>query len=276
MNSPIPTTRWQPTQVEEAVRERILSLAYAPAAWEQKVKLAAAFRALTHVGMVQGLYEGTYGHISLRVPGAADYFWVNPWATPFAQLTTDDMVLLSGQGEIIEGAAMHNFAAFFTHSSIHAARPDVNCIVHTHPCAGSAFAALGLELQPIDQIGCSFFEDVALHEEYSGIIAERSQSEDIVRSLGNKHALILVNHGLLTCGSTVEQAVISMYELERTCDIQLRALASGRPPRLIPPDAARQVRSIRTRPGRYKGEWNLLMRELDSKGHQYVGTKRPR
>ena len=275
MNSPVPTTRWKPTPIDDAVREKILSIAYAPAAWEQKVKLAAAFRILAHVGMVGGVYEGTYGHISLRVPGAPEYFWVNPWGVPFAHLTTDDMVLLSGKGEIVEGAAMHNFAAFYTHSSIHAARPDIHCVAHTHPRAGTAFAALGLDMHPIDQIGCSFFEDLALHEEYSGIIAERGQSEDIVRSLGDKHALILVNHGLLTCGTTIEQAVISMYELERTCDVHLRVLATGQTPRLIPPDAARQVRSIRTRPNRYLGEWNMMVRQLDSNGQQYIGSKRP-
>jgi len=180
-------------------------------------------------------------------------------------------VLISGKGQIVEGQNMHNFAAFFIHASIHEARPDINCVCHTHAGAACAFAALGELLQPIDQIGCSFFEDHALHSAYTGIVAERNQGEAMVESLGDKRAMILVNHGLLTTAGTVEQAVIDMYELERTCDVQLRALGTGRPLKLIAPDYARQVRSIRTRPGRYKAEWQMLMRELARTNPGYEG-----
>jgi ribulose-5-phosphate 4-epimerase/fuculose-1-phosphate aldolase len=273
MSSQPAQVQWRPAELDPAEKARVLALANEPQAIEAKTKLAAGFRVLAQVGVVHGLYQGLYGHISLRVPTAPEYFWVNPLAVPFAEMTADDLVLISGKGELVEGQNMHNFAAFFIHASIHAARTDINCVCHTHAGSACAFAALGEQLQPIDQIGCAFFEDHALHSAYTGVVAERSQGEAMVESLGDKRALILVNHGLLTGASTVEQAVIDMYELERTCDVQLRALATGRPLKLIPPEYARQVRSIRTRPGRYKAEWHMLMRELDRLNPGYAGKK---
>jgi ribulose-5-phosphate 4-epimerase/fuculose-1-phosphate aldolase len=251
---------WQPGTLDARERERVLALADSAEAREQRDKLVAGFHVLARVGVVQGLYQGLYGHMSARVPHAPDYFWVNPIGVPFGDLVADDLVLISGAGELVRGAGMHNFAAFFIHSAIHRARPDVACVVHHHPRAGCAFAALGILMEPVDQVGCSFFEDHDLHVEYSGIVAEHEQAQDIVRSLGDKRALILVNHGLLTCASTIEQAVIDMYEMERTCDVLLRTLATGREFRVIPADAARQVRAIRTAPPRYRAEWMLLMR----------------
>lgn len=252
-----------PRIAEPSEKKRVLALVESDAAREQQCKLANAFRVLAHVGMVHGLYEGLYGHISMRVPGAPDYFWVNPIGVPFAHMTTADLVLIGADGELIVGSSMHNFAAFLIHSFIHRARPDINCVVHHHPRAACAFSALGVELLPIDQVGCSFFEDHAVHAEYTGIIAEDGQAASIVRALGQRRALILMNHGALTCASSIEQATIDMYELERTCDVQLRALATGKTLQLIPKEAARQVREIRTAPRRYRAEWMLLMRMLD-------------
>ena len=265
MNDQQPQPPWTPTALAAEERERVLALAAAPGAQAERQKLAAGFRVLAEVGVVQGLYQGLYGHISARVPNAPEYFWVNPIGVPFAAMTQDDLVLLSADGAIVSGAGMHNFAAFFIHSAIHRARSDVNCVVHHHPAAACAFSALGLLLQPIDQVGCTFFEDHALHLNYSGIVAEEEQAADIVRALGDKRALILSNHGALTCSSTIEQAIIDMYELERTCDVQLRAMAAGGALRLIDAEAARQVRSIRTAPRRYRAEWAMLMRQLAAK-----------
>lgn len=254
---------WAPRVAEPAEKQRILALIQSDAAREQQHELANAFRVLAHVGMVHGLYEGLYGHISVRVPGAPEYFWVNPIGVPFAHMTPADLVLIGADGELIVGSSMHNFAAFLIHSFIHRARPDINCVVHHHPRAACAFSALGTELLPIDQVGCSFFEDHAVHAEYTGIVAEEDQAASIARALGQRRALILMNHGALTCAASIEQATIDMYELERTCDVQLRALAAGKPLKLIPEEAARQVRAIRTAPRRYRAEWQLLMRLLD-------------
>lgn len=253
-----------PQPLADDERRRVIEIARRPEAIEEKTRLAAAFRILVRMGVVQGLYQGLYGHITLRVPGAPEYFWVNSLAKRFNRTTVDDLLLVASTGEVVEGEPRAlNRAAFLIHSAIHRARPDVNCAAHTHPPAGGAFAALGVPLQPIDQVGCIFFEDHAVFTDYSGVVAEEEQGEDIARALGTKRALILTNHGLITCGRTVPEAVLDMCELERTCDIQLRALSTGRPLQAILPEAARQVRSIRSNPRRYEHEWSLIVAELD-------------
>lgn len=261
--SPTGDSPFKPLPIDENERRRVLGIAGSPEALEAREELAASFRILHRLGMVAGLYQGLYGHITLRVPGAPEYFWVNSLARRFNDTRPEDLILLGSRGQVVEGEPRAvNFAAFYIHSAIHRARADVNCVAHTHPRAGCAFAALGVELQPIDQVGCVFFEDHAIHSDYSGVIADTSQSNAIVRSLGDRRAAILVNHGLITCGPSIAHAVIDMYELERTCDIQLHALAAGRELSLIPPEAARQVRSIRTDPRRYRHEWRVMLREL--------------
>src|SRR5947208_16805277 len=81
-------------------------------------------------------------------------------------------------------------------------------------------------------------------------------------AVAEQRALILANRGLLTCAPTVEQALIDMLDFERTCAVNLRALATGRPLRPIPPEAARQARAVQTQPGRWPFQWRALVREL--------------
>src|SRR4051812_16134963 len=119
-------------------RDRILQLADSPLARAERIKLAAAYRIIARMG----LDDGIAGHISLRLPGAPDYFWVNQFGLLFNEVRADNLVLVNAEGEIVQGGPMINLAGFHIHSAIHAARPDVNCACHTHPPAGSAYSAM--------------------------------------------------------------------------------------------------------------------------------------
>jgi ribulose-5-phosphate 4-epimerase/fuculose-1-phosphate aldolase len=246
-------------------KQRVLRLADAPEARRARVKLAAAYRLIAE----RGLDDGIAGHISLRVPGAPNHFWVNPFGLLFREVTADNLVLINDRGQILAGGTLINYAAFCIHAAIHHARPDVDCAVHTHPPAGTAYGALGIPLDPLDQTGCSFFEEHAVYCEYDGIVVDPRQAAGIVAALGNKRALILANHGLLTCAPSVEQALIDMIDLERTCAINLRAMATGRPLRVIPPEAARQARAVLTQPGRWPFLWQALVRDLNRRQTDY-------
>ncbi|MBI2824898.1 MAG: class II aldolase/adducin family protein [Planctomycetia bacterium] len=240
-------------------KRRIIALAGTPESRRERVKLAAAYRILAR----RGLDDGLAGHISLRVPGAPEYFWVNPFGKFFSEVTAENLVLVNKEGEIIDGWPMINFAGFCIHSAIHQARPDVNCAVHTHPPAGTAYSALGIELDPLDQTGCSFFEDHAVYVDYTGVVIDEGQATDIVDALGDRRALILANHGLLTCAATIEQALLDMLDMERTCAVNLRAMATGRDLQVVPPAVARQSRSVLTQAMRYPFQWEAVIRDLD-------------
>lgn len=247
-----------PTAAQTDESQRVLALADTPEARQLKVKLAAGYRLLAKYGLDQGIA----GHVSLRVPGAPGYFWVNPFGLQFSQVTADKLALISEQGELLGGWPLVNYAAFCIHAAIHRARPDVNCAAHTHSPSGSAFSALNIPLEPLDQVSCSFFEDHAVYSEYDGVVADLDQTRGMVDALADKRGLILANHGLVTCAATVEQAIIDMLDFDRSCNINLRAMATGRKLQLVPPAAARQARRLQTTPTRWPFQWPCLMMEL--------------
>ena len=119
---------------ESSETEHVRALADTAEARKLKVKLAAAYRILARYGLDQGIA----GHISQRVPGAPDYFWVNPFGLQFSQVCADNLALINHHGQLVAGWPVVNYAAFCIHGAIHHGRPDVHCAVHTHSPAGSA------------------------------------------------------------------------------------------------------------------------------------------
>jgi ribulose-5-phosphate 4-epimerase/fuculose-1-phosphate aldolase len=244
---------------DEAEKRRVLELADTPEARKLKVKLAIGYRILARYGMGQGVA----GHISLRIPGTEGYFWVNPFGIPFGEVTADSFAVVSLKGELLGGWPLVNYAAFCIHAAIHQARPDVHCAAHTHSPAGSAYSALNALLEPLDQVCCSFYEDHAVYSEYDGVVLDMQQTKRMIEVLGNKRALILAHHGLITCAGTLEQAILDMIDLDRSCDLNLRVLATGKKLAHVPPEAARQAREVQTVARRWAFQWPGLVMELN-------------
>src|SRR5215471_4198131 len=160
---------------------------------ELKRNLAAAFRMIAR----RRMDDGIAGHISCRVPGTRDQFWVNPLGLFFEEVTANDLLVVHHDGRILEGDRPYNPAAFAIHATLHAARPEVHAICHTHPPKGTAFAALGRPIKILDQTACSFYDDHALVSEYDGVVNTTGQAEGMARGLEGKRAAVLQNHGLI-------------------------------------------------------------------------------
>lgn len=190
----------------------------------RKQRLAVALRVFARYGFD----EGCAGHLTARDPVWTDHFWVNPVGIDFAQVRVRDLVLVSDAGEVKEGEARVNKAAFAIHSAIHRARPDVHGACHAHSVAGRAFSTLGRRLDPLTQDACAFYEDHALFDDYGGVV-EGDEGDRIAAALGGHKAAILRNHGLLTVGGTIDEAAWWFVSLDRCCRIQLDAMAAGEP-----------------------------------------------
>jgi ribulose-5-phosphate 4-epimerase/fuculose-1-phosphate aldolase len=203
----------------------------------RKQRLAAGFRLFGKFGFE----EGVAGHITARDPEHLDHFWVNPFGMSFKQIKTSDLVRVNAEGEVVEGAGGVNTAAFAIHSAVHAARPDVIAAAHSHSVYGKSWSALGRLLDPLTQDACAFFEDHALFDDYTGVVLDPEEGKRIAHTLGEKKAVILRNHGLLTAGHSVDEAVWWFVTMERTCQAQLLAEAAGTPV-LIDTDMARITR----------------------------------
>jgi ribulose-5-phosphate 4-epimerase/fuculose-1-phosphate aldolase len=241
-----------------------------PECIELKLKLAAAFRIIAR----RKMDDGIAGHISCRVPGTHDQFWVNPLGLFFEEVTASDLLVVNLRGDILEGELPYNQAAFAIHSTLHAGRHDVMAICHTHPPKGTAFAALGRPIKILDQNACTFYDDHTLVKEYDGVVTSIDQAKSLRSAIGRHRAAVLQNHGLITLGSSIEQAVIDMLDLERTCELNLAVLARFDEVQEITREVALQAREVFTSPPRLYLQWNALVRQIEHAEPHYAGKYR--
>lgn len=204
-----------PPEFENITKERL----------RRKQRLAAGFRLFAHFGFD----EGVAGHITARDPEQMDHFWVNPFGMHFAHIRASDLILVNERGKVVESDRMVNRAAFAIHSRIHAARPDVMAAAHAHSMYGKAWSTLGRLLDPITQDACAFYEDHAVFGTYEGLVSQMDEGDRIAAALGSRKAAILRNHGLLTVGETVDEAIWWFITMDRSCQAQLIAEAAGDP-----------------------------------------------
>lgn len=214
----------------------------------RKQRLAAALRLFGHLGFD----EGAAGHITVRDPERRDHFWVNPLGMNFKLIRVRDLILVDDRGEVVDGDWPVNTAAFAIHSQIHAARPDVVAAAHAHSVHGKAWSSLRRPLDPLTQDACAFHGDHAVFDDYTGPVLDPAEGKRIAHALGDRKAVVLANHGLLTVGQTsVDEAAWWFVTMERTCQAQLLAEAAGTP---LPIDPE-QARSTAEQVGQPMAGW---------------------
>ncbi|KAI0868838.1 class II aldolase and Adducin domain-containing protein [Hypoxylon argillaceum] len=188
-------------------------------------RLALAFRIFAKLGFD----EGVAGHITVRDPIDTTTFWVNPFGVAWPLLKASDLIRVDHDGQIVDGGPVRllNVAAYMIHSAVHEARPDINAVAHSHSIHGRAFSTLGRNLEITTQDACAFHNDIARYDSFGGIVLGPEEGHSIAEALGPKKAAILANHGLLTCGKTIESCVFWFMSLERCCQAQLLADAAA-------------------------------------------------
>lgn len=189
--------------------------------WQARVDLAALYRLVA----VYGWDDMIYTHISARVPGPEHHFLINPFGLAFEEVTASNLVKVDLDGTIIgESPYPINAAGFTIHSAVHAARPEVGCVIHLHTEAGMALSMLEGGLLPLSQTAMFFQGQLAFHD-YEGVALDLAERERLVRDLGDKAVMILRNHGTLVASPTIGQAFVTMFLLEKAARAQLRAMA---------------------------------------------------
>ena len=187
-------------------------------------QLAAAYRLVDHFGWT----ELIYGHLTARVPGEHAHFLINPFGLNYDEVTASNLVKIDVDGKII-GDATHpvNYAGFVIHSAVHMANTKRHKVVmHTHTRTGMAVSALKEGLLPISMVATTFHGKLGYHD-YEGPSLDLDERGRLLADLGDNHAMMLRNHGLLTSGRTVPEAFLRLYRLERACQIQIDAAAAG-------------------------------------------------
>ncbi|MDJ0653819.1 MAG: class II aldolase/adducin family protein [Xanthomonadales bacterium] len=191
--------------------------------WNLRVDLAAAYRLVAK----HGWDDLVFTHISARVPGPDHHFLINPYGMMFDEITASSLVKVDLEAnKVMNSPYPVNPAGFVIHSAVHAARPDVQCVMHTHTVNGVAVSAQAEGVLPISQQSIFALASIGYHD-YEGVALNEDEKPRLVADLGSNNFFVLRNHGLLTCGPTVADAFLGMYVLESACAIQISAQAGG-------------------------------------------------
>ncbi len=190
---------------------------------ELRRDLAACYRLIA----LFGWDDLVFTHVSARVPGDHEHFLINPYGMMFEEITASSLVKVDADGNKVSDSEFPvNPAGFVIHSAVHAGRPDVGCVLHTHSKAGVAVSVQKDGLQPLSQTSLFPYASLGYHD-YEGVALNDDEKPRLVADLGKKTCLILRNHGLLTVGPTIADAFLMMYVLETACQIQLMAQSTG-------------------------------------------------
>jgi len=233
------------------------------AEWQARIDLAACYRLIALFGMNDLIYN----HATVRVPDEDGHFLINAYGYAYEEVTASSLIKIDLDGNIVLDSGTGygiNRAGFVIHSAVHGARHDVGCVIHTHSAAGMAVSALQCGLLPLTQ-NAMFFGEIGYHD-YEGPAVDLDEQKRLIHDLGDRAALILRNHGLLTAGKTVCDAFVTMHWLERACQAQLMAQACNTPLNPVPASVV-QVTNDRYKPGQRRKitelEWPALLRMLD-------------
>ncbi|MEJ1130715.1 class II aldolase/adducin family protein [Variovorax sp. CCNWLW225] len=230
--------------------------------WQLRVDLAACYRLVA----LYGWSDLVFTHISARIPGPEHHFLINPYGLMFDEITASSLVKVDQQcNKIIESPYPVNPAGFVIHSAVHAAREDIQCVLHTHTKAGIAVSAQKNGVLPISQQSTFVLASLAYHD-YEGVAFRDDEKPRLQADMGNANFLMLRNHGLLTCGKTIADAFLSMYTFENTCQIQIAAQSGGGELTQVNPKIVEGVgQAMKVQTGGLGGQfvWPSLIRKLD-------------
>ena len=193
---------------------------------ELRKQLAACYRIFDYMGWSEMIYN----HITVKIPGDDEHFLINPYGLHYTEVKASNLVKVDIEGNKVEDSPYAvNPAGLVIHTAIHAARPDIHCIAHTHTTEGMAVACSQEGLRTDNFYSALLNNRIAYHD-FEGITVMDDEKPRLVKSLGNKNILILRNHGLLVGGRSIPEAFQTMWGLQRACEVQVATDATGKTP----------------------------------------------
>jgi ribulose-5-phosphate 4-epimerase/fuculose-1-phosphate aldolase len=234
------------------------------AEWQARCDLAALYR----ITDLYGWTDTINTHMSARIPGEPKCFLINNYGDLFHEITASSLVKMDLDGKVHSKDGSFNAAGFTIHSGVYKARPDVNCVMHTHTRAGTGISVLKKGLRPISQDALAVLDELVYHE--YGMPTSQEECDSLGVSCQQGESVVLRNHGLLTVGKTIPAALRRMYMMERACEVEVIARGLGEEPAPIDEDVVQQyaarAKAQRASPEFGVSDWKAAVRQIEGRG----------
>jgi len=232
------------------------------AEWAARQELAACYRVFDMLGWSEMIYN----HITVKVPGEDDAFLINPFGLHFSEVTASSLVKIDIDGNKLDDSPYPvNLAGFVQHSVFHRNLPDAHCIMHTHTTAGVAVSSVEGGLRPISFYAATCHDQIAYHD-FEGVTVRSEEGVRLIENLGDKRMMLLRNHGILAMGTTLPEAFLKHWMLQRACEIQMAITSMGTPIE-VPADVIavhqRDIAMARAPGGVGKADFAAMVRKVD-------------
>jgi ribulose-5-phosphate 4-epimerase/fuculose-1-phosphate aldolase len=215
--------------------------------------------------VAEGQDDFTRGHISMRLPDNPNLFFMKAHSTGLDEITMQNILTIDLEGNVVAGTVRRH-SEVYIHSEIFKARPDVNCVIHTHPTYSIALSATGRPLKCYSQPGAVFYEALGVYTDTINLIRSHAMGAGVARALGPGRAVLLKNHGVVVTGKTIDEAVIGTLMLENGAMVQLLAEAAGDPAPEFPRADIEKLKHDITQPEQFKINFDYLARRVKRRG----------
>ena len=209
----------------------------------------------------QGQDDFTRGHISLRLPDNPDLFFMKAHSIGLDEITLGNILTIDLEGNVVAGTARRH-SEVYIHSEIFKARPDVNCVIHTHPTYSIALSATGRGLKCYSQPGALFHQALGTYDDTIALIRSHAMGAGVARALGDGRGVLLKNHGVVLTGATIAEAVITTIMLENGAMVQLLVEAAGDPAPEFSRADIEKLKSEISQPEQFTINYDYLVRRV--------------
>jgi L-fuculose-phosphate aldolase len=222
---------------------------------ELKHQLILAGRVL----VAQGQDDFTRGHISFRLPDAPARFFMKPHSVGLDEITFENILTIDLDGNVVAGTARRH-SEVYIHSEIFKLRPDVHCVIHSHPPYCVALSATGRPMRCYSQGGALFNEALGVYTDTINLIRTPAMGAGVAKALGPHRAVLLKNHGVVATGASIAEAVVGLIMLENAAMVQMIAEAAGDPAPEFPRADIEKLKHDISRPEQFAVNFDYLVR----------------
>ena len=209
----------------------------------------------------EGQDDFTRGHISFRLPDDPNLFLMKAHSLGLDEITPENLLTIDLDGKVVAGTARRH-SEVFIHSEIFRTRPDVNCVLHTHPTYATSLSATEQPLRAYSQPSALFYDSLGVYTDTINLIRSTDMGAGVAKALGSNRGVLLKNHGIVVVGATIEETVISAIMLENAAQVQLIVEASGAKGSEFPIDDIRKLQHDISRPDQFVINFDYLARRV--------------